>query len=70
MNKFLLDKAKSEIKEKITERIPPEKQVAIMLYLYGCTEQEFTEMRDHIDVSKPIFVKIQNHLRDRWQEDS
>jgi hypothetical protein len=69
MNKFLLDIAKEQIKEKITDSIPPEKQVAIMLYQYGCTEKEFAEMHDEIDAPKPTLVKIQNHLRDRWKLD-
>ena len=68
MNKFLLKMAQHQIKEKVIDPIPPEKDVAMTLYLYGCTEQEFTEMRDHLNISDPIFVKIQNHLRDRWRE--
>jgi len=69
INKFLLTTAQAQIKEKITDPIPPEKQVAIMLYLYGCTEQDFTDMQNQINAPKPTLVKIQNHLRDRWKED-
>lgn len=70
VNKFLLDTAKQHIKEKITDPMPPEKQVAIMLYLYGCKEQEFSDMREYLDIDKPTHLRIQNHLRDRWREDA
>lgn len=69
VNKFLLDTAKAHIKEKITDPMPPEKQVAIMLYLYGCKEQEFADMREYLDIDQPTHLRIQNHLRDRWRED-
>ena len=66
-----LEIARTEIKNRIIDPNPPEKEVAISLYLYGITEQEFADMKNQLGLALPIptFVKIQNHLRDEWRKD-
>lgn len=67
-NMFLLKTAQDQIKEKITDAKPPEQQVAIVLFLYGCTEQAFSNMRKHLAIAEPQYLKILNHLRDEWRK--
>jgi len=54
------------IKEKIIDPCPVEQDVAILLFLYGITEDEFSKMKDKLKISNPILLKIQNYLRDEW----
>lgn len=59
--------AKLEIKNEIKDAIPPELKVAMRLWLWGVTEQEFNDMKADLDISDPVHIKILNHLRDEWK---
>lgn len=58
----------NDVIQRIFDKDPPEKEAAIILFLYGCTEEEFIEKKVHIDLPAPTLVKIQNHLRDEWRK--
>lgn len=58
-----------QINDKIVNQYPPEKMVALRLYLFKITEEEFSKMHEALtEISFPIFVTIQNHLRDFWRK--
>ena len=59
-----------DIIQRIFDKDPPEKEAAILLFLYGCKEEEFVKKKVHIDLPEPTLVKIQNHLRDEWRKKS
>ena len=59
---------KLEIIRAIVEAVPPEKTVAKHLFIYGITEQEFSDMRSFLDISHPTHLKIMNYLRDEWRK--
>lgn len=56
-----------EIQHSIIDAIPPEQNVAMRLWLYGVTEQEFSSMKRHLPIPMPTIVKIENYLRDEWK---
>lgn len=63
------DKLDFTIKQikKIREAIPPEQEVAMLLYLYKITVEEFINMRRHLNISDPMRTKIINYLSDEWR---
>ncbi len=65
MNKLRI--AREQIQEKIIDPNPPEKDVAIMLFLYGITEGDFIAMRRELLIDDPTHLKILNYLRDEWR---
>lgn len=56
---------KELIQAKIIDALPIEQNIAISLFMYGITENEFGEME--LAISQPIKIKIQNYLRDEWR---
>jgi hypothetical protein len=63
------DKLDFTIKQikKIKKVIPPEQEVAMLLYLYEITVEEFINMRRHLNISDPMYIKITNYLTDEWR---
>lgn len=59
--------SKMEVENKIKKSIPPEQAVAMRLYLYGVTCEEFNDIKEHLDISDPIRVKILNYLQDEYR---
>jgi hypothetical protein len=63
-----LDFVQGEIESKIKKAIPVEQQIAKRMWLYGISDVEYWKMRDQLNISDPIFIKIGNYLRDETIE--
>lgn len=62
--------AEMEVKNKIKNSIPPEQAVAMRLFLYGISVAEFNDIKEQLDISDPIRVKILNYLQDEYRVNS
>lgn len=56
-----------EIDNKIKRSIPPEQEVAMRLWLYGITCEEFNKMHEHLNIPDPTRIKILNYLQDEYR---
>ena len=63
----IMDRSNLKIIMSIMKDIAIEKKCAIALKQNGVTEEDFISMKDKLDLSNPILLKVQNYLRDEWK---